>query len=287
LSGLGNRRFDVVVLNYERLHLFLDNFGRLGSFDPGRDRLTVVTCSPSSAERDLVAAFESSHGVPVRYLTRANRGIDQLARAEYFTGQVGTSEENLSYRFIFQMQDHYLEMDDPASRWGAEWDFRVKGDVLPDDVVLDFDVMEELAASHGLAGMFCDRNDPCYMQIDGQRFVAPNGGNFVIASSEVARPEVQVACRRLAATCDNTYRWAVHAEYTWGRIFFQEGKPFYDLKRDRLFTRWSREEFYVSPDDYEALQRYYEGPAVRRAAMQAGTRARAVLRAARARLSPL
>ena len=285
MTDLGERRFDVVVLNYERLHLFFKNFDRLGGFDPIRDRVTIVTCSSSTEERELVAEFERSRGIPVRYLTRENRGFGELARAEYFVGRVGTLEQNLAYKYIFQMQDHYLDMEDPASRWGADLDFRIKGDVIPDGVVINFVAMEELALRHDLSGMFCDRNDPSFMEIDGQRFVAPGGGNFVIASREVSRPDAQAACVRLAATCDNTYRWAVHAEYTWGRVFFPEGKRFYDLKRNRLFTHWSREEFYMSPDDHERLRRYYEGPAFRRAATQAGMRARGVVRAARARLS--
>lgn len=271
------RRFDVVVLNYERLRSFFGNFDRIHAFDPARDRITIVSCSPSTAEAEELREFERKYGVSVRYLTRENRGIDQLARAEYFTGAVGGLDENLAYAYIFQMQDHYLDPQDPGSRWGPELGLRTKGDVVPDGVVFDLDAMEALAKEHDLAGFFCDRNDPSFISIEGRRYVAPGGGNFVIRTDLVAEPDAQAACRRLIDVCDDTYAWAVYAEFSWGPIFFQEGRPFYDLKRERLFERWEPEDFYHPPDDIPKLRRRFEGPPIRRAVLRTVGRARVAL----------
>jgi hypothetical protein len=271
------RRFDIVVLTYERLRSFLGNFYRIRAFDPARDRITIVSCSPSAAEAEEVREFEREHGVSVRYLTRENRGIDQLARAEYFTGAVGSLEENLAYDYIFQMQDHYLDPIDPGSRWGPELGFGTKGDVVPDGVVFDLDAMEDVAGEYDLAGFFCDRNDPSFMSIGEQRYVAPSGGNFVIRTDLVAEPDVRSACRRLIDVCDDTYTWAVYAEFAWGPIFFREGRRFYDLKRQRLFERWEPEDFYHPPDDIAKLIRRFEGPPVRRAVMRMFGRTRVAL----------
>ena len=275
-------RFDVVVLNHERLQLFLRNFERIRNFRPERDRVTVISCSPSPQETELVRAFEAEHGLEIRYLTRENRGIDQLARAEYFAGAVGSLEENLRYRFIFQFQEHYLDTRDPSSRWGEEEGFRVKGDVVPDEVVFDFDEMERLADEHDLDGFFADRNNPCFMDLDGSRYVAPCGGNFTIATRLVGTPEVQEALRTVIRTCDDSYRWALYAEFMWGPVFFHEGRRFYDLKRNRQYTEWDRDEFYVAPDDYAALMRRFERPALHRALLRGTDRAkRALARVAR------
>src|SRR5215510_4342744 len=84
------KRFDIVVFNYERLDSWLRNVGRLQGFDPNLDRITIVSCSPSEKETALVRGFEAARAIRVRYLTRENRGIDQLARVDYFTGGVGT-----------------------------------------------------------------------------------------------------------------------------------------------------------------------------------------------------
>ena len=272
-----DRRFDVVVLNYERLHSFFGNFDRIRAFDPARDRLTVVSCSPSEREAEEVRTFEREWGLGVRYLTRANRGIDQLARAEYFTGAVGSLDDNLAYPYIFQMQDHYLDPDDPGSRWGPELDLRAKGDVVPDGVVFDLDALEGLAGKHELAGFFCDRNDPSLVAIEAGRYVAPSGGNFAIRTALVADPTAQAACRRMIEACDDTYAWAVYAEFAWGPIFFHEGRPFYDVKRDRVFERWDPADFYRPPDDIPKLIRRFEGPRARRAVSRAMGRARVAL----------
>lgn len=277
MIDMTERRFDVVVLTYERVRSFLDNFDRIHAFDPTRDRITIVSCSPSAAEAEAIREFERQRGLSIRYLTRENRGIDQLARAEYFTGAVGSLEENLSYAYIFQMQDHYLDPEDPGSRWGSDLDFGMKGDVVPDGVVFDLDRMEDLAREHYLAGFFCDRNDPTFISLDGRRYVAPSGGNFVIRTDLVAAPDVQKACRQLIDVCDDTYAWAVYAEFGWGPIFFREGRWFYDLKRERLFERWEPEDFYHPPDDIPKLKRRFEGPPLRRALLRGVERAHVAL----------
>ena len=277
MLDMTERRFDVVVLNYKRLRSFLGNFHRIRAFDPSRDRITVLSCSPSVAESEDVREFERSHGLSVRYLTRENRGIDQLARAEYFTGAVGSLEENLAYAYICQMQDHYLDPEDPGSRWGPELGYGTKGDVVPDGIVFDLDAMELLAREHDLAGFFCDRNDPSFISIEGRRSVAPSGGNFVIRTDLVAAADAQTACRRLIDVCDDTYAWAVYAEFKWGPIYFGEGRRFYDLKRERVFERWDPEEFYHPPDDIPKLNWRFEGPPVRRAVLRTVGRARVAL----------
>jgi len=262
-------RFDIVVWNFERVELFLDNFTRIRNFDPRRDRLTIVSASPSAAEDRRIRLFEDEHQLRVRFLTRRNRGIDQLARAEYFTGTVGDLQDNLSHTYIFQMQDHYLDTSTDSSRWGPELRFETKGDVVPDGASFDLDRMEWLAVEHDLKGFFCDRDDPCFIALEGRRYVAPNGGNFAIRSDAVRDPSAQDACRRLMRSCDDTYTWALYAEFMWGLTFFPEGERFYDLKRERLFEAWDLENFQDFPLDFHRLKTYYERPALARALIRA------------------
>lgn len=255
------RRFDIVVWNFERVELFLDNFTRIRNFDPSRDRVTIVSCSPSPAETERIRRFEDERQLPVRYLTRRNRGGAELARAQYFTGLVGSREENLDHAYVFQMQDHYLDTTSDTSRWGPELEFGTKGDVVPDGVSFDLDRMERLAVEHDVNGFFCDRDDPCFISLEGRSYIAPNGGNFTIRSDAVRDASVQEACGRLLRSCDDSYSWALYAEFMWGLIFFQEGERFYDLKRKRLFEAWEREDFCDFPLDFRGLKRFYERPA--------------------------
>jgi hypothetical protein len=46
----------------------------------------------------------------------------------------------------------------------------------------------------------------------------------------------------------------------YGALIFEEGRRFYDIKRDRVFSTWERDLFYVSPDDVAGLYARY-GPA--------------------------
>ena len=161
--------------------------------------------------------------------------MDQLARIEYFTGGVGTLDENLAYDFIFQMQDHYLDTEASFSHWGPELNFRVKGDVVPDGTVFDLPALYEKLIANDLSGAFCDRHNPCWFQLGTHRYIAPNGGNFIILTTAVRDAQSYQLCLSLRNVCDNTYLWAVFAEFMWGVAFFEEGRRFYDIKRDRVF----------------------------------------------------
>jgi hypothetical protein len=261
-------RFDIVVWNYDRLELFFRNFHKIRNFDPVRDRITIVSTSPSMAESHRVEAFEREHKVEMRYLPRRNYGIDQLGRAEYFTGRVGDLDENLSHAYILQMQDHYLDLTSDASRSGPELGFKIKEDVVPDDFAFDLDRMEQLGATHDLKGFFCDRADPWLFSLAASNYIAPNGGNFTIRTAAVRDEPVQRACRDLMRSCDNRWDWAVYAEFMWGVIFFQEGERFYDLKRDRLFEKWNEEAFSRSYEPiFHRLKRFYDRPALVRAVL--------------------
>jgi len=251
-------RFDIVVFNHHRLELFLNNFSKIINFNKEIDRITIVSCSPSPMEGQTVDAWSEASGIPIRYLIRANRGIDQLARLEYFSGRVGSMTENLAYDYIFQMQDHYLDTESAASRWGPELGFKVKGDVVPDEAVFDLDYLGKFMNWAGLRGVFCDRNNPCYFEMDGCRYVAPNGGNFIITTSAVAHEHTQSSIQTLMDCCDETYRWALYVEFMWGKILFQEGHRFYCLKRHMLFDRWDEASFYKSPDDFPSFRKIYE-----------------------------
>ncbi len=251
-------RFDVVVFKHRRLKSFVNHFDKLRRLRPDVDRVTIVSCSPSAAETQLVREFAQSHDVTLRYLVRSNYGLGEFARAQYFTGQLGGSADLANYRYVFHMQDHYLDCDSPASRWGAELGHRVKGDAVPDGIEFDLDEIAQLIEREELSGVFCDRNDPAWFTIGSRRFVAPSGGNCILRMSDVLAPAAQQACQDLMRTCDNKYRWAIYAEFMWGAIFFGEGRRFYDLKRKQLFSEWPQECFYDSPDDFDQIRAYYE-----------------------------
>src|SRR5262245_30643896 len=251
------KRFDIVVFNHERLDSWFRNADRIQSFVPSLDRITIVSCSPSEKEYALVRDFEAQRGCRLRYLTRENRGYAELARIDYYTGRVGTLEENLAYEFVFQMQDHYLDTDSSFSHWGPKLGNRVKGDVVPDGTIFDLSSIYDKLNRENLAGAFCDRTNPCWFTIGSRRYIAPSGGNFIVRSSAIRDVRVYSHCQSLRRVCDDSYAWAVYVEFMWGKAFFEEGKKFYDLKRDRIFSTWDRDLFYIAPDNFPALHACY------------------------------
>ena len=259
-----DKRFDIVVINYGRLCSFIDNFHKIINFDPAKDRLTIISGSESFDERKIIEKFENEKGCKVRYIPRENVGMAEFARIQYFRGEIGSLEENLSYRYIFQMQEHYLDTNSPHSiypeGYGAGVDLQIKGDVVPDNYIFDLNKMEALADKYNLVGMYCDRMGPNYLERNNNKYLAPEGGNFIISSKLVKTSKIQDGLFLLRKTFENltsfNYRWAVFAELYWGELFFPEGLPFYDLLNEKFFTNFKKEEF--NAFQTQRIQQYKE-----------------------------
>ena len=250
-------RFDIVVFNYQKLGSFFTNFRKIINFDMERDRITVVSCSPDVSEQIAIEEYVRQ-GYKVRYLTRQNFGMAEYARLEYFSRYCKYND--FDYTFTFQMQDHYLDMESPFSRWGEELDFRVKGDVIPDGTVFDLDMLEQLFIEERIDCVYCDRNNPCYFEFAGERFIAPNGANFIFRTALLADEQLQVIISELMLTCDNTYDWAVFMEFVYGILFFQEGKYIFDLKRNQTITSYDINQFNIAPCNFSyQYNKYTQG----------------------------
>ena len=265
-------RFEIVVRNFRRLPVFLETFDQIRGFRPEKDRLTVISSSAGAEERALLDQFAAKRGIRTRYLPHPNIGRGEVGLASYFAGDLGSPEENLSARFIFTMQDHYLATEWQESIFDetapAELVGQVKGDVIPDDAVIDLDEMERLADLHDVEVFFCDRG-PILVEWRRQRFVMVNGSNFAVSTAVVVEPSVQAATRQLHDSWrdggDNSYHWSGYAEHVWGRIFFQEGRVAYDLASNRLHTDWSDIGFsqpnrFTGGDVNKVLAEYDPGP---------------------------
>jgi hypothetical protein len=252
------RRFDIVVLSYKRLSSFLNNFDKIKSFDSSQDRITILSCSPSEEETQQVRAFSETYEVGINYQIRPNLGIDQGARIEYFIGNIDSLQDVLDAEYIFQFQEHYLDIKAPYSRWGKELNFKIKGDVVPDNVTFDLNLLSHVFRQHKIAAAFCDRNNPCWFQRAGYSYIAPNGGNFFLSTRHINNDLVQRELKRLYHKCDNTRGWALYAEFKLGELLFKEGNNYYDIKRDKVYVKFPQDEFYVSPDPVKELYNFYE-----------------------------
>jgi hypothetical protein len=250
----GRRRFDIVVFNYRKLDSFFTNFYKITNFNKDLDRITVVSCSPDASERKAVENYVRQ-GFQVRYLSRQNFGMAEYARLEYFSES--SKYNDFAYSFTFHMQDHYLDTDSSFSKWGKELNFRVKGDVVPDDSCFDLNRLEQLFDENAIDCIFCDRNDPCYFEFAGGKFIAPNGANFIFRTAVLVDKKLQNLLGKLMLSCDNSYDWAVFMEFMFGVLFFPEGKLVFDLKRDLTFNDFDVNQFYLAPERFDVLFKKY------------------------------
>ena len=107
--------------------------------------------------------------------------------------------------FALELQDHYLDTEAPFSRWGPELNNRIKGDAVLDGTVFDLPALYDRLQTHGLSGVFCDRNNPCWFQLRGRRYIALNGRNFIVRTTLVRDPRMFELCESLRRVCDSSY----------------------------------------------------------------------------------
>jgi hypothetical protein len=129
---------------------------------------------------------------------------------------------------------------------------------VPDNVTFDLNLLSHVFRENKIAAAFCDRNNPCWFQREGYTYIAPNGGNYFLNTSQIKNDYVQTELKRMYHSCDNTYRWALYAEYKLGELLFKEGNSYYDIKRDKVYSKFPKEEFYLSGDPINELYGFYE-----------------------------
>ncbi len=253
-------RFDIIFFNYERLHCFINNFNKIKNFNSTLDRVICVSSTSHKKykqERTQFINFCKKNNITnYRYLHRKNFGIDQMARIDYFSCRIG-GKQNYNSSYIFQMQEHYLAIDDPVSILRVGNKNLVKEDVSPDGLIFDLNEIEKLFIQNKLQTLFADRGNPLRYSIAKYSFIAPNGGNFFLRTSVL--PELKKKILRLSNTCDNTYDWALFMEYYWGELFFQEGNLTYDYFNKILLSKYTGEDysFKVGIEDYYCLRNKY------------------------------
>lgn len=248
-------RFDIVFFNYNHLHCFTNNFVRILNFDKSRDRVICVTASASKKERDEFEKFCSENSIEnFRYIPRKNFGLAEKARLDFFSGKVGGAHFDSQY--IFQMQEHYMALNDPCSIWDEANGGGIKGDVSP-DVNYDLDEIEKIFKKENVSTLYCDRGRPMRFSVAKRWFIAPNGGNFIFKTSMLVPLKQRLI--RLRKTCDGTYGWALFMEYYWGELFFEDKLGTYDyLNKLTLFKYPDNDElFKEGSEDYYSLRNGY------------------------------
>ena len=155
------------------------------------------------------------------------------------------------------MQDHYLDLKNPCSKWGGDFNYSIKGDVCPDNVTFDLNEIENLFESNLLSTLYADRGKPMKFAVGNRMFIAPDGGNFFLRTSLIL--PLRTKFRLLSKTCDGSYDWALFMEYYWGELFFEEGSKSYDYECGVYLNNYKNKDnlFKYGKEDYFSLRNRY------------------------------
>jgi len=130
-------RFHIVVSNYKRLSGFVDNFHKIRNFNPQRDRVFILDCSPEGEwHNELETArrmvdYGLTWGKNVIFVRRRNWAQNFGAVLDYYQWLLKGYIRPVSYNFF--MQEHYLDTERS-----------VNVDTIPDNCTIDLDAVEQL-----------------------------------------------------------------------------------------------------------------------------------------------
>lgn len=128
-------RFHIVVQNYTKLKSLIDNFFRVESFDPLRDKVYIFDCSPAEHwQTELSNANRlTEHGLKwnenLFFVRRRNWGVNHGAQLDYFRclldGRIPIPE------YSAFVQEHYFDLQN-----------YVKEDTIPEGVHYDLNEIQ-------------------------------------------------------------------------------------------------------------------------------------------------
>ena len=241
-------RFHVVVLNFERIASFLDNANKIQNFRPDRDRLIVLDCSVNhAAQKQAVLEFAQQRGWTALVVQRKNWGIDQGARVDYFTA---LPKMKYPPKFIWQFQEHYLDLESPWSIWPSEMPQiggQLKQDVLPDDYRINLDHCERIyEENRQVSVLYADRAKlGVFTHDDGNEWFYADGANFSARTSDVLEAFPPEVLSTYKSIYDGSYNWTLFMEMDICRRLTRPGRHWFDLVTGEHFAH---------PDDLRNIE---------------------------------
>ncbi|MBP5976070.1 hypothetical protein HW132_25875 [Brasilonema sp. CT11] len=240
-------RFHIIVFNHERVCSFLDNFGKIINFDPEQDKIFIIDCSAKDKlQYKEVTDFSQKHGwalgEQIHFIRRKNWGIDQGARIDYFSL---LHQSVMKPKYIWQFQEHYLDLRSFWSIWkegtynvdGKYFGGQIKGDVIPNELVIDLNVCEKIYETHPqVSVIYADRLKIGIFPYTNSDFFYLDGANFSIRTSYALQAFDQNLLENCKSIYDLTYNWALFMEFRWGFQMTKKGGSFYDLVSNYYFN---------------------------------------------------
>jgi hypothetical protein len=228
-------RFDVVVSNFEKIELFLENISKIKNLDRKLDRIVIMDCS-NDPQRELekLTSFKSFSEFNFLFFSRRNWNLNHGAQLDY----VWLINHNIitQPKYISFMQEHYLNTE-----------ILVKSDTIPAGQTLDLDLVEDRFCQDPRQIIFNSRfgfrvsampkqtpfDDYKNMESFPISFVV-DGGNFFVVSDYL---QTYFKNREYLIKHGNgRYSFCHVWETRLTKIFYDDGFTFFELSRGLSFA---------------------------------------------------
>jgi hypothetical protein len=248
------KRFNIVVINSDRIDGFLNNFEKkIRNFDRKVDFITLLDASKKNEDSIKFKRFLKKRKIKNFVIRRNSNGLDHAARLEFFT--MLPNSINFKSSYIIQFQDNTLEDEALVYKDGSKnFDIRngrkvVRNDNMSKNIKIDLKKMSQLFVKKKLDGIIFQNQNAYYAEVYGNRFIAPHGGNFVIRTSNLLKLKNQVLMNLMLneskffgptfsrnLISERGEKWVLWMEFTWGLLLFNENSKVYDLNRKSIIS---------------------------------------------------
>ena len=264
------KRFNIVIINSDRIVSFLDNFDKkIINFDKKIDFITLLDASKKNEDAKKFNLFFKKRKINHFVVKRNSNGLDHSARLEFFT-QIPKNKKFLS-EFIFQFQENTLENEIKIYPDGSQnFDIKAKKKILRNDnldpnTIIDLNKIMHLFSNKKLDSLIFQNNKPYVIELNDKKFIAPHGSNFIINTKILLDLKNQLLMnlilnearffgptfsRKLIS--ERGEKWVLWLEFTWGLLFFSDKMRIYDLKRKKLITS-------INKKKYQNVSKLYSG----------------------------
>lgn len=240
-------RFHIVIFNYEHISSFLNNFHKIKNFNSVTDKIFIIDCSVNykSQQKEVIQFCRNNGwvlGEQIQFIRRKNWGLAEGGRIDYFTSLSNSSNQP---KYIWQFQEHYLDLESPWSinkegTYDVDGKYiggQIKGDVIPDELIIDLNVCEKIYETHPeVSVLYADRLKIGILPYKNIEFFYIDGANFSIRTSYAVQAFDQNLLENCKLIHDPRYKWAVFMEFKWGFQLTEKGCSFYDLVSNYCFN---------------------------------------------------
>jgi hypothetical protein len=240
------KRFLIAVFNHGRIESLTANIRKIVDLDFKLDTLLVLDSSEDMDDQKAALAAYCEHsglnfGVDVMFKPRTNWGLAEGGRVDF---AADLRRQPVQHSFVLQFQDHYLDTTSEYSVWpagkvdleGKDISGEVKGDCIKSGQTIELDGYAKLLSEGSADVLYSSQNGIGLFPYWQENFFCIDGVNFAASIDTFLKIFDEQTCSRLAASFDDSYKWALFAEHYVGYRMMRLGLKLCDTYHEMVFS---------------------------------------------------